>query len=284
MELGINLGYVSKQRGNPSGRPFKEALQLCRDAGFMQLDYLSPLLGDDWESLAEQRREDIEQAGLLVHQSHCPFFRYQRDGADRFAQIAPRAVRAAAILGAQFLVVHADEYRVSDRYEQSEILNATYEYLAPIVELGKKLGVRIAIENLFEDGYGPQINGRSRYCSTVEELLALLERFNDPAVGCCWDFGHGRCSYGDEQLAALQQVGKHLFCTHVHDNYYGKDLHLPPFLGSIDWEAQLQYLQNSGYTGHFIYELSYGIMPDELLPSYLQFIHQCGRFLLDKAN
>ncbi len=48
MELGINPGYVRKQRGNPQGRSFAEALRLCRDAGFIQLDYLSEL-GDDWE-------------------------------------------------------------------------------------------------------------------------------------------------------------------------------------------------------------------------------------------
>ncbi|MDX9978609.1 MAG: TIM barrel protein, partial [Lentisphaeria bacterium] len=194
MELGINPGYVRKQRGNPQGRPMEEALLLCRNAGFTQLDYLSEL-GDDWEQIAHRRREEIDRRGLVVHQSHCPFFRYQKDGAGRFAEVAPRAVRAAAILGAQFLVVHADEYRVTDRFDESEILTATYDYLAPVVELAKQSGIRIAVENLFEDGSGPQVNGRSRYTSTVEEVLAVIDRFNDPVVGCCWDFGHGRCSY-----------------------------------------------------------------------------------------
>ena len=283
MELGINPGYVRKQRGNPQGRSFAEALRLCHDAGFIQLDYLSEL-GDDWEHAAQQRREEIDQQGLVVHQSHCPFFRYQQDGAGRFAQIAPRAVRAAAILGAQFLVVHADEYRVTDRFDQTEILNATYDTLAPIVDLAKQHGIRIAVENLFEDGFGPQVNGRSRYTSTIEEVLAVLDRFDDPAVGCCWDFGHARCTYGDGQLAALQQVGPRLFCTHVHDNYYNKDLHLPPFFGGIDWEAHMRYLHDSAYPGNFIYEFVYGSIPDALLPTYLNVAQQTGRYLLTLAQ
>ncbi|NLE55899.1 MAG: hypothetical protein GX617_13260, partial [Lentisphaerae bacterium] len=64
MELGINPGYVRKQRGNPQGRSFAEALRLCRDAGFIQLDYLSEL-GDDWEHVAQQRREEIDRQGLV---------------------------------------------------------------------------------------------------------------------------------------------------------------------------------------------------------------------------
>lgn len=283
MELGINPDYARKQRGNPQGRSFEAALRLCRDAGFTQLDYLSGL-GDDWETLAQQRREETDRLGLVVHQSHCPFFRYQKDGAGRFAEVAPRAVRAAAILGAQFLVVHADEYRVTDRFDEKEILNATYDYLAPIVDLAKQCGIRLAVENLFEDGSGTQVNGRSRYTSTVEEVLAVIDRFSDPAVGCCWDFGHARCTYGDQQLAALQQIGPHLFCTHVHDNYYGKDLHLPPFFGGIDWEAHLRYLHDSAYPGNFTYEFVYGSIPDALLPTYLDVAYRTGQYLLSLAE
>ena len=282
MELGINPGYVRKQRGNPQGRPFAEALLLCRNAGFAQLDYLSEL-GDDWERTAHRRREEIDRSGLVVHQSHCPFFRYQKDGAGRFAEVAPLAVRAAAILGAQFLVVHADEYRVTDRFDESEILGATYDYLAPIVDLAKQHGIRIAVENLFEDGAGPLVNGRSRYTSTVEEVLAVIDRFGDPAVGCCWDFGHGRCSYGDRQLDALRQIGPRLCCTHVHDNYYNKDLHLPPFFGGTDWEAHMHYLHDSAYPGNFTYEFVYGSIPDALLPTYLDVAYQTGQYLLALA-
>jgi len=283
MELGINLGYVRRQRGNPQGRTFLAALQLCRDAGFAHLDYLSEL-SDDWERIAHQRRQELDSLGLVVHQAHCPFFRYQEDGTARFAQLAPRAVRAAAILGAQYLVVHADEYRVTDRFDAGEILTATYGYLAPVVDLAKQHHVRVAVENLFEDGHGPQVNGRSRYTATVEEVLAVIDRFNDPDVGCCWDFGHARCSYGDRQLDALRQIGPHLFCTHLHDNYYNKDLHLPPFFGSTDWEAHMRYLRDSAYCGNLTYEFVYGAIPDALLPAYLRIAYQTGQHLLSMAQ
>ena len=83
-----------------------------------------------------------------------------------------------------------------------------------------------------------------------------------------------------EYLDALKQIGPYLCCTHVHDNYYEKDLHLTPFLGNIKWEEHMKYLAESGYQGKFSFELVYGAYPDALLGKWLKHVHEVGEYLL----
>ncbi len=280
MKQGINLGYVCYRRNSEEKRDFTEALALCRNAGFTEFDYLSSVLTDDYRETAHFCREALDRAGCTVHQSHCPFFRYQENGIRQFRKFAPRAVEAASVLGAKYLVIHADEYRPAGAYEPDDVFERNYDLMAPIVELCLKYGISPAFENLFEDHLsGP--SERSRFCAEPEELLALVERFHDPRVGVCLDSGHAQCSRGKAHIGVLELLEKHLFCTHIHDNYYGGDLHLPAFFGTIDWERFMHRLSVSGYSGNFTWELVYGRFPDPLLPDYLAFLHRIGEYLLN---
>lgn len=141
----------------------------------------------------------------------------------------------------------------------------TYDYLAPEVEFAKKHGMKVAVENLFEDlpsGY-KYFDGKSRFTSRVGDIIAAIERFNDPDVVCCWDFGHGEVSYGyDREASALEKVAKYVGCTHVHDNNAGHDLHMLPFTGRIDWKRDMDILAKAGYDGVLSIELVYDRFPD----------------------
>lgn len=280
MKQGINPGYVQYQRKKEEKRDFSDTLALCRTCGFTELDYLSPLKDENFRDTAHLHRELLNRAGMKVHQSHCPFFRYQENGIRLFPEFAERAVEAASILGAQYLVIHADEYRPADGFNSGEVLAKNYELLAPIVELCLKRNLSPAFENLFEDHFKAADGERSRFCSEPEEVVALIEKFHDPAVGACLDFGHAQCSSGEQYGKVLDLFEQHLFCTHVHDNYYRKDLHLPAFFGTIDWEMVMSRLKTSGYSGNFTWELVYGRFPDALLPEYLKFVHKTGEYLL----
>ncbi len=81
-------------------------------------------------------------------------------------------------------------------------------------------------------------------------------------------------------LDALREIGPHLVCTHVHDNYYGSDLHLMPFLGDVDWEAHMACLRELGYAGKLSFEFVYGRFPDALLPVWLNSVAAVGNYLL----
>ena len=65
----------------------------------------------------------------------------------------------------------------------------------------------------------------------------------------------------------------------MHDNYYGKDLHLFPFLGELDLPACVKILKDAGYAGEFTYEFVYDRIPDEFLPDVLRLLYRMGVYL-----
>ena len=285
MELGINLEYLLKQRGTKSPRDFEEAAALCKNAGFSLVDFSSDFISDDWMEKAAFHRETLDRYGISVEQTHAPMNRYGSYDKVRFWEYYRRCFEISKILGAKYVVVHGDEYTTTDRYDPKEIVEYTYGYLAPFVDYAAKNGLVVAVEDLFEDGCGNRVDGKSRFTSRIDELLAVVERFNTPSVQVCWDFGHANCAYGKEKmLDALKQVGRYLVCTHVHDNYYGKDLHLMPFLGEIDWESHMKYLSECGYKGNFSFEFVYGGIPDSLLPESMKMAHRVGETLLEMGR
>ncbi len=283
MELSFSLDYLLKQRGTKEKRDFAKAAALCRNAGFQYVDYSPDYKADDWREKALREKEILDRTGIIVEQTHAPFNRYGTHPEELFGEYYRRLFEASAIMGAKYVVVHADEYRTVDHYDEQEIQDFAYDYLAPYVDYAKKNGMTVAIENVFEDVIRrcPQIDGKSRFTSRIHELTGLIERFNDPAVQCCWDFGHASCAFGTENmLDAMRQAGKYLVCTHVHDNYYEKDLHLLPFLGNIDWEAHMAALKQMGYQGKLSFEAVYGSFPDELLTVWMEHAHTIGEYLV----
>ncbi len=276
--LGVSLEYI-KRRPGEEARTVREAAELCGGAGFFLVDYTSDVRREDWRENAEREREILDACGIRVAQTHAPFNRYRSFPDETFWECFGRSFEISKILGAKYVVVHADEYRVKDRYDEKEILEFTYGYLAPFVEYAAKNGMTVAVENVFEDHnyrWG-EIDGKSRFTSRVSELRAIIERFGDPAVGCCWDFGHAQVAFGKDGAAgAMKQVGEYIVCTHVHDNIFGKDLHLVPFLGECDWEKELCALADCGYSGDLSFEFAYGALPDGLVRSWLDYLKATG--------
>ncbi len=281
MKTGINLGYVCKDRTETPQAALFDAALLCGQYGFTEFDFLTDIRREDWETHAAAFREFADEHGLAVHQSHAPFNRYnppETDAAHRV--LLDRAVHAAAILGAKYLVVHADEYRPApgEEYDSDKVVAAMVEMFAPFVGRAASLGVTVAVENLFEDRrYGP---GRSRCCSTAEEVLGVIEglRAYGP-VGCCWDFGHAHVSFGGGDADALRKCAGTVVCTHVHDNYHGDD-HLLPFLGKIDWRTMIDILRKADYKGNLSLELVYGSIPPALMPEFLAYSRRTADELL----
>ena len=281
-DISFGAEYLHHIRKSEQKRPSGECIRMCREAGFRFVDILPNMLSDSWEAERDEMREAAQKYGVTIHQGHMPMNRYTRNPADEFRKIKLRAVEAAADLGIQHLVVHADEYVVPESgFNPDEALKFTYEDLAPVVELAKKCGVGIAVENVFEDGFGAVVSGgRSRYTSEIDELLAVIEKFNDPIVSCCWDFGHGHVQFGENSLEMLRKVGKYLSSTHVHDSCFNHDTHLPIYFGNIDWEKAVEILREVNYQGKFTYEFVYGRIPDALLPMYLKTAYQTAAYLI----
>ena len=284
MELSIIANYLLQDNNHRVVRNLEDVSGFLSAAGFKHVDYTSDFISDNYIEKAEKDRETLEKCGIKVEQTHAPFNRYQQFDEDMFFTYFGRVFEISKILNAKYVVVHADEYKTRDKYDEKEILDFTCKYLDPFVEYAAKYGMTVAVENVFEDNSYRYsiIDGKSRFTSRVEELLAVIEKFNTPNVACCWDFGHAKCAYGrDCMIDALKQVGKYVVCTHVHDNYFDKDLHLVPFLGDTDWKENMSVLNRAGYKGKLSFEFAYGDLPMKLLPTWLNYVYETGKTLVE---
>jgi len=271
MEQSINLGYFTYSLKFDT----EYSLKTLSEAGFKLLDHHSAFTDPGFDKILAEDIKLIEKYGMKVHQTHAPFNRY---GAykDEHIKIVDRTVKATKEFGAKYMVVHGDEFDFANlEYSPERALEYNYDYFAPYVEIAEKEGFKIAFENVFEDaGPGP------RYCSTAEQLIALIDRFDSKAVCCCWDFGHGNVSFGWKQPEMIRLVGSRIECTHVHDSRMRKDTHLPPFTGDINWTECMKAFSDIGYDGIMSIEFSSPhSLPRELMPSYARYAYEAADYL-----
>ncbi len=291
MLLSVNNGYFYKKDSGKT-RTLEETLKLVKDFGFDATDIglggTNPerniIYRENFLDEAKKVREYADSIGLLVDQSHARFD-FTRTSVEEYKSDMLKTVEASAVLGVRNIVIHADTY-----YEKCGIQDAKavcdiiYDIHAPMVELAKKRGVNIACENLFDDYRAPN-NLHCRFCSRFDELMMMVERFNSDNVGVCWDFGHGRCSFGDDfSLGYLEKVGDRLIATHVHDNVYGKDIHSLPYLGGTDWTKALDILKRIKYKGAFTFELVYGHIPEALIEDFGRLFAKTGRYMIEQIE
>lgn len=202
----------------------------------------------------------LADTGLRLHSIHAPVTESvtKRRWGPPFSNASPQAdVRARAVAEAKaalglarrvpvdVLVVHPGlpDSLIAGPDNDRDALSRSVE---EIVAAASPLGVRVALENI----PGP--------LATPESIVAFIEDgAGPPGVGTCLDFGHAHLMGG--VVDAAETMSGLLMATHVHDNRGGWDEHLPPFDGTIDWEAALMALQKIGYEGVLMFEVA----PDE---------------------
>lgn len=279
MELSMNIGYLKKRRGTNEKRSYKEIAKIVKTAGFKYVDFSDNYTGEDnWKELTLGIIEDVRSEGLIFDQSHAPF-NYQDMPLEEFRKRVQRSFEIASMCGCEHIVIHADKYDPDENgFDTKKAVEEIYEFYAPLVEYAKKVNLGVAIENLFD--WYPE-GKRCRFTAYVEEQKAIIERFNDPIVTACWDFGHGKVSYPENYLDALKELGSLVTCTHVHDNIYDKDLHSNIFLGNTKWEEVIKYLKESNYGGKFTFEMVYGCIPDKFIQEYMNLFYKMGEYLVN---
>ncbi|MBQ0124858.1 MAG: sugar phosphate isomerase/epimerase [Clostridiales bacterium] len=267
MEAAYFAGVLQKKRDGTYRSP-DECIRMCRDAGYKVIDWSPDYSRDTWQDEIKEAARAAEKYGLEIFQSHTPYNFYKKEPLEKFARDLDASVEAARILGAKNLVFHFDEYhpKEPDKFDAAEAIRIIYDFMAPHIEKTVGYGINAALETILEDR-----SYRSHYGADYAELCASIDIFNDEKVTCCWDFGHAELSYKEKHIENLIKMGKKITCTHVHDNYYEKDLHLLPYLGNLKWEKLIPALRETGYDGPLTYEGGYGCIPDELTEEYLRY-------------
>ncbi|MDP4152447.1 MAG: sugar phosphate isomerase/epimerase [Bacillota bacterium] len=295
MRLSTSTNLFGMKRFSEEYTPYIECLHRCHKAGFRVMDAnFCPVLEiynvlneENWKDYILRLREESDSLGMEFTQSHLPIYCFYPNGREivtmeQFMTLTERSIIASSILGVKWAILHAITDVVNNQHDNAQSKKTNHEFYSSVIEFAKKHNVGIAIENMAE--FSPQKMKR-RYTATTEELIDLVDSFNDKDVQICWDFGHGNLMYND-QCASLLSIGKRLKATHVDDNRANHDAHLPPFFGTVNWEKIMPVLKQIGYEGDFTYEI-HGLndrMPDVLKDEAAKFSYDIGMYCLSLAD
>lgn len=119
-------------------------------------------------------------------------------------------------------------------------------YLQEFLEVTKNLPVKLALENL----RNRDDNVRVHVGDSYQEMLTILDEFENSDIGICWDFGHA-CAMEelglDRKIPPPEFLQNVIHC-HIHD-CEKQVTHLPPGKGRVPWQEYLKLLYENEFRG-----------------------------------
>ena len=224
---------------------------------------------DDYPAIVERALEDAAEQGMRFELCHLPFG--AKVGVPQ-SELAPfndrmhKMIDAAALLGVDYAVLHPNTGTVrAISFDKTKEYDSVMSHLAPFAEHAQRVGVKLAVENMRPV---PESYMVHRYCQDPDELCTVADALG---IGICWDFGHANIA-GLKQSEALAYVGARLKVLHVNDNFGEDDIHLPPFVGNIDWRDAMAGLRAIGFDGFFNYEIATARVPAALREDFARYL------------
>jgi len=223
-------------------------------------DYKSP------QAIAELA-EWLSDTRLTLHSIHAPivermhkgrwigsFSNASSDESRRKQAVAEAqaAIAVAAQIPFRYLVTHIGVPTSEQQHASDNHADAARRSVEEIATAATRVNVRVAVEVIPN-----ALSDAARLASLVEEQLDGLD------VGVCLDYGHAHLM-GDLG-EAIEELSGHMWTTHVHDNHGKRDDHLPPYAGTIDWDAAMMETQKIGYEGVLMFEVSDTADPVDVL-------------------
>jgi sugar phosphate isomerase/epimerase len=144
---------------------------------------------------------------------------------ERFSHI----LEIAGILSPEAVVFHSgyEKWRYAHRVDIW--LEGSLLTWKPMIEKAARLGIKIAIENIFED--------------EPHNLHSLMKELHSEHFGICFDTGHCNLFSKVPLEDWLKSLGPYLFELHLHDNDKSSDQHLPIGDGTFDFKALFSLLK-----------------------------------------
>lgn len=239
----------------------EDAVRIVADAGFDAWDFSMhvmacydwgkgtivpsnhPLNGDNYLEYAYKLGEIGRECGIVCNQSHSPYPVHVPEVRAK----TKRALECTAAAGGKICVVHPLNNATPEE-------NA--EYYAEYLPTAEKLGVKIAVENMY-NWDGEKGHAAVAACSSPESFNAHLDAVNSPNLVACLDLGHAEMMhwYGVSAVDMIYALGgERLQALHMHDNDRLSDCHQIPFSMDLDFAPIVKALKDVGYKGYFTLE------------------------------
>ena len=211
-----------------------------------------------WPTFDQKGEKDgivraCSELGLAINSIHTPFFRKLEDAKrGRWYSISTKekdirresigriidSLAVAENVAIKAAVVHVGSPTESeDGNTWDRMYYALEEDILPVA---REIGITIALENITNDF------SRGHHISKFIEESGLSD------LGCCYDSGHA--TLFKRTTDELKEMAPHLVTTHIHDTTEGKDNHLLPYAGEIDWNELAKAFAEIDYKGDLIIE------------------------------
>jgi sugar phosphate isomerase/epimerase len=204
----------------------KDYLEMLRKRRYDLEIYFSGAVLDQIE------KQDLEKLIELLDWNpkltlHAPFMDMNPGAMDPMVRSVTQVrfrqfLAVAAMLKPRAAVFHAayDRWRYSGR--KDIWLENSIETWQKVVEAATKIGLRVAVENVFDE--------------EPEALQMLIEKIDSPDFGFCFDTGHFNLFSTVTMEQWFKSLGSRLVEVHLHDNDGHADSHWALGRGNVDFK------------------------------------------------
>ena len=258
MKIGIMHGYnleYKNARENPE-------FALLHKAGFDAIDlnlsdtetYFYTAEKEKLSALLDTIKSQLKLSGLFISQIHGPWcWPPERDstpeGRKERMEKMIKSIEITAELGCKYWVIHPIMPFGCDNVPEgteAETWRLNLEFFRELLAFAKERGVVICYENMPMPSFT---------ISKPTTLLDFVNEINDENFKICLDTGHANLVMDGSLYDNVKLLGDNIKVLHVHDNNgNGRDEHITPTLGTIDWPLFIKALRDIGYEGVFSLE------------------------------
>lgn len=173
-----------------------------------------------------------------------PFVPASLDAGEREATLenTKKLIGMMAPCGVEIVVIHGS-LRVLPEERQAR-LDYFVDYVQKLCDFCKPLGISVAVETL-----KPRCIGNG-----LKEHLYIMEHVNRDNVGICFDSNH---LLEEDNIKFIEGAGEYIITTHLSDFDGNDEKHWYPGRGINDWKGIVSALDKKGYTGPFVFEVSF---------------------------
>ncbi|MCL2531446.1 MAG: sugar phosphate isomerase/epimerase [Oscillospiraceae bacterium] len=241
--------------------PYAERYRYIAQAGFK---HVMMWYGDDFgvEFRATNRPAQARALGLAIENIHAPFDECNHiwedtpDGQRVFAGYL-QMLDDCAEHDIPTVVMHATR-----GHEPPQVSEVGLARWAQLIARAEELGVNIAVENM-------------RFGLALDYVELLLETFDSPRFGYCFDSGHYHARRRDVDW--LIRWPERLMALHLHDNHGVDDEHLLPGEGTIDWPVLMAQIAQTGYIGATALEVGKTVPAGTTPEQFLALAYACAQ-------
>lgn len=275
----------------------KCAIEILAKAGFDSIDYNFGMCDainnkelfvgtsdKEFDEYFINVKKILDENKIEVGQTHAHTGKINYTTTKEYFDIVVRCIRATAILGCKYIVIHPlilPSYKYDENKQENKEINL--KFFKRLIPYLTKYDVKNGFENMFNWD-----EKENKICPTVlsrpEEIIDYIQTLNCDRFVACLDLGHINLTYdtGDSVAGAIRKLGKYLELVHVHDNNGKRDLHLPAFFGVIDWQSVCKAFKEIGYKGILNFEVEgefFDKFGKENAQSSANYLAASGRFL-----